>query len=126
MDHAKSKQVSSPTTLRFPPRNSFRSLLTTNFPIPGTALSFTWPQCLPADLDTVVTPFRAAWMQLVMACPLVRHTFIFAPTKQMLCLRGSPDNDNEADMSRPAVPALPVHRCKALNHASAAIEAVVA
>jgi hypothetical protein len=83
-------------------------------------LSFTWPQCLPTDLEKVVTPFRAAWMQLVMASPLVLHTFIFATTKQMLCLRGQ----REDDMSQLAVRAPPLHQNLALSCARTELESM--
>ncbi|KIW23622.1 uncharacterized protein PV07_11808 [Cladophialophora immunda] len=84
------------------------------------ALSFTWPQCLPTDLEKIVIPFRAAWMQLVMASPLVLHTFIFATTKQLLCLRGQ----KEDDMSQLAVRAPSIHQSEALNCARTEIEAL--
>ncbi|KIY03684.1 uncharacterized protein Z520_00375 [Fonsecaea multimorphosa CBS 102226] len=84
------------------------------------ALSFTWPQCLPTDLDKIVIPFRASWMQLVMESPLVLHTFIFATTKQMLCLRGQ----KEDDMSQLAVQTLSIHQSVALNCARNAVESL--
>ncbi|OAG40682.1 hypothetical protein AYO21_05178 [Fonsecaea monophora] len=84
------------------------------------ALSFTWPQCLPTDLEKIVIPFRATWMRLVMASPLVLHTFIFATTKQLLCLRGQ----KEDDMSQLAVRAPSIHQSEALNHARNEIESL--
>lgn len=86
----------------------------------STALSFTWPQCLPTDLEKIVTPFRAAWMQLVMESPLVLHTFIFATTKQMLCLRGQ----REDDMSQLAARAPSLHQSLALSCARTEIESM--
>lgn len=55
-----------------------------------------------------------------MESPLVLHTFIFATTKQMLCLRGQ----REDDMSQLAVRAPPLHQSLALNCARAEIESM--
>ncbi len=59
-------------------------------------------------------------MQLVMESPLVLHTFIFATTKQMLCLRGQ----KEDDMSQLAVRASPLHQSLALNCARSTIDSM--
>ncbi|EXJ75487.1 uncharacterized protein A1O5_02183 [Cladophialophora psammophila CBS 110553] len=55
-----------------------------------------------------------------MASPLVLHTFIFATTKQMLCLRGQ----KEDDMSQLAVRAPSIHQTEALNCARNEIESM--
>jgi hypothetical protein len=59
-------------------------------------------------------------MQLVMASPLVLHTFIFATTKQMLCLRGQ----REDDMSQQAVRASSLHQNLALSCARTELESM--